>query len=75
MLFQYIFDTITMFFFLASGLANKVLLGIFTTEMLVKMYALGIKVYFDSLFNRFDCFVVCGGIVELLLTGAEVRKF
>ena len=36
------------------------------------MYALGIQVYFTSLFNRFDCFVVCGGIVELVLTQAGV---
>lgn len=46
--------------------ANKVLLSLFTVEMLVKMYALGIEQYFLSLFNRFDCFVVCGGIIEVL---------
>lgn len=51
---------------------NKVLLAVFTLEMLLKMYALGIQVYFHSLFNRFDCFVVCGGIIELVLTEANV---
>ncbi|XP_076801184.1 voltage-dependent L-type calcium channel subunit alpha-1D-like isoform X4 [Clavelina lepadiformis] len=55
-------------------LSNKILLGIFTLEMLLKMYALGVQVYFVSLFNRFDCFVVCGGIVELVLTGAKVME-
>uniref|UniRef100_H2YSX6 Voltage-dependent L-type calcium channel subunit alpha n=1 Tax=Ciona savignyi TaxID=51511 RepID=H2YSX6_CIOSA len=54
-----------------QDISNKVLLGIFTIEMLLKMYALGMQVYFVSLFNRFDCFVVCGGIVELVLTGAK----
>nr|XP_026689963.1 voltage-dependent L-type calcium channel subunit alpha-1D isoform X2 [Ciona intestinalis] len=55
-------------------ISNKVLLGIFTLEMLLKMYALGMQVYFVSLFNRFDCFVVCGGIVEMVLTSAKVME-
>ena len=62
------------FSFFFSDLANIILLAIFTFEMLLKMYALGIQVYFVSLFNRFDCFVVCGGIVELVLTRAEVSS-
>ena len=55
-------------------MANKVLLTIFTLEMLMKMYANGYEKYFTSTFNRFDCFVVCGGIIELLLTGTNVRS-
>ena len=35
--------------------------------MLLKMYSLGLQAYFVSLFNRFDCFVVCGGILETTL--------
>ncbi|KAK3536780.1 hypothetical protein QTP86_025090, partial [Hemibagrus guttatus] len=50
-----------------QGVANKVLLAMFTSEMLVKMYSLGLQAYFVSLFNRFDCFVVCGGIIETIL--------
>uniref|UniRef100_A0A8C2W7T3 Voltage-dependent L-type calcium channel subunit alpha n=1 Tax=Cyclopterus lumpus TaxID=8103 RepID=A0A8C2W7T3_CYCLU len=50
-----------------QDVANKVLLAMFTMEMLVKMYSLGLQAYFVSLFNRFDCFVVCGGIVETIL--------
>nr|CAB3227402.1 voltage-dependent L-type calcium channel subunit alpha-1D-like [Phallusia mammillata] len=57
-----------------QDLSNKILLAVFTVEMLLKMYALGMQVYFVSLFNRFDCFVVCGGIVELVLTSAKVME-
>ncbi|MBN3303349.1 CAC1S protein, partial [Amia calva] len=52
--------------------ANKVLLSLFTAEMLLKMYALGFQSYFMSLFNRFDCFVVCAGIIELILVEINV---
>ena len=57
-----------------SVVANKVLLGLFTAEMFLKMYALGLVTYFSSLFNRFDCFVVCGSIIELILTSANVLE-
>ncbi|KAA0707444.1 Voltage-dependent L-type calcium channel subunit alpha-1D CHCACHA1D [Triplophysa tibetana] len=54
--------------------ANKVLLALFTSEMLVKMYSLGLQGYFVSLFNRFDCFVVCGGITETILVELEIMS-
>uniref|UniRef100_A0A4W3III4 Voltage-dependent L-type calcium channel subunit alpha n=1 Tax=Callorhinchus milii TaxID=7868 RepID=A0A4W3III4_CALMI len=54
--------------------ANKVLLALFTCEMLVKMYSLGLQAYFVSLFNRFDCFVVCGGIIETILVEFEIMS-
>ncbi|NXE43913.1 CAC1S protein, partial [Ptilorrhoa leucosticta] len=47
--------------------ANRLLLALFVAEMLLKMYALGLRQYFMSLFNRFDCFVVCGGVLETAL--------
>ncbi|XP_045392011.1 voltage-dependent L-type calcium channel subunit alpha-1S [Lemur catta] len=47
--------------------ANRVLLALFTVEMLMKMYGLGLRQYFMSIFNRFDCFVVCSGLLEVLL--------
>ncbi|XP_075298802.1 voltage-dependent L-type calcium channel subunit alpha-1S isoform X2 [Opisthocomus hoazin] len=47
--------------------ASWVLLALFVAEMLLKMYALGLRQYFMSLFNRFDCFVVCAGILETIL--------
>uniref|UniRef100_A0ACB8EHM4 Voltage-dependent L-type calcium channel subunit alpha-1D n=1 Tax=Sphaerodactylus townsendi TaxID=933632 RepID=A0ACB8EHM4_9SAUR len=38
------------------------------------MYSLGLQSYFVSLFNRFDCFVVCGGIVETILVELEIMS-
>ncbi|XP_077060042.1 calcium channel, voltage-dependent, L type, alpha 1D subunit, a isoform X7 [Siphateles boraxobius] len=57
-----------------QDVANKVLLALFTCEMLVKMYSLGLQSYFVSLFNRFDCFVVCGGITETILVELEIMS-
>lgn len=59
---------------LCADVANKVLLALFTCEMLIKMYSLGLQAYFVSLFNRFDCFVVCGGIVETILVELEIMS-
>lgn len=60
--------------FSSVDVANKVLLALFTCEMLVKMYSLGLQAYFVSLFNRFDCFVVCGGITETILVEFEIMS-
>ncbi|XP_059509497.1 voltage-dependent L-type calcium channel subunit alpha-1S-like isoform X2 [Stegostoma tigrinum] len=54
--------------------ANKVLLALFTVEMMLKMYSLGLQAYFVSLFNRFDCFVVCGGILETILVEVKMMS-
>ncbi|KAK1800978.1 hypothetical protein P4O66_004725 [Electrophorus voltai] len=53
-------------------IANKVLLSLFTVEMLLKLYSLGPHAYFAAFFNRFDCFVVCGGILETALVETEI---
>ncbi|XP_065218942.1 muscle calcium channel subunit alpha-1 isoform X4 [Planococcus citri] len=53
-------------------ISNHVFVSIFTFEMLLKMYSLGIQGYFVSLFNRFDCFVVIGSITESVLTSTKV---
>ncbi|XP_061919923.1 voltage-dependent L-type calcium channel subunit alpha-1D-like isoform X1 [Entelurus aequoreus] len=55
-----------------QDIANKVLLSLFTVEMLLKMYSLGLAHYFVAFFNRFDCFVVCGGIVETILVELDI---
>uniref|UniRef100_A0A3B3TPY2 Voltage-dependent L-type calcium channel subunit alpha n=1 Tax=Poecilia latipinna TaxID=48699 RepID=A0A3B3TPY2_9TELE len=55
-----------------QDIANKVLLSLFTVEMLLKMYSLGLAHYFVAFFNRFDCFVVCGGIIETILVELEI---
>uniref|UniRef100_A0A3B4E2W5 Voltage-dependent L-type calcium channel subunit alpha n=1 Tax=Pygocentrus nattereri TaxID=42514 RepID=A0A3B4E2W5_PYGNA len=52
--------------------ANKILLALFTMEMLMKLYSFGFQIYFTALFNRFDCFVVCGGILETVLVEMDV---
>uniref|UniRef100_A0A8C1PV46 Voltage-dependent L-type calcium channel subunit alpha n=1 Tax=Cyprinus carpio TaxID=7962 RepID=A0A8C1PV46_CYPCA len=52
--------------------ANKILLALFTLEMLMKIYSFGFQIYFMALFNRFDCFVVCGGILETVLVEMDV---
>nr|XP_032634771.1 voltage-dependent L-type calcium channel subunit alpha-1F-like [Chelonoidis abingdonii] len=59
---------------LSPAYANKVLLSLFTLEMLLKLYALGLQGYFISFFNRFDCFVVCGGILETVLVELQVME-
>ncbi|XP_045456632.1 muscle calcium channel subunit alpha-1-like [Melitaea cinxia] len=51
---------------------NAMFVALFTLEMLVKMYSLGLQGYFVSLFNRFDCFVVVGSISEMVLTKSEL---
>ncbi|XP_036299084.2 voltage-dependent L-type calcium channel subunit alpha-1S, partial [Pipistrellus kuhlii] len=53
-----------------QDVANRVLLSLFAAEMLVKMCGLGLRQYFMSIFNRFDCFVVCSGLLEELLVQA-----
>ncbi|MED6237889.1 Voltage-dependent P/Q-type calcium channel subunit alpha-1A, partial [Ataeniobius toweri] len=46
--------------------AEFIFLGIFLTEMCVKMYGLGRQAYLNSSFNCFDCIVICGSIFEVL---------
>ncbi|KAJ8265876.1 hypothetical protein COCON_G00149750 [Conger conger] len=54
--------------------ANKVLLTLFAVEMFLKMYAFGLPAYFMSIFNRFDCFVVTVGILEIILVSTEIMS-
>ncbi|KAA0711746.1 Dihydropyridine-sensitive L-type skeletal muscle calcium channel subunit alpha-1 [Triplophysa tibetana] len=53
---------------------NKVLLSLFAVEMFLKMYAMGLPSYFISLFNRFDCFVVSVGVLELILVRMDIMS-
>ncbi|KAL7065509.1 hypothetical protein AAHC03_04869 [Spirometra sp. Aus1] len=52
--------------------ANIVFVVLFTIEMLLKMYSLGVRCYFDYMFNRFDCFVVICSILEIILIMTKV---
>ncbi|XP_037942486.1 voltage-dependent calcium channel type D subunit alpha-1-like [Teleopsis dalmanni] len=51
---------------------NIFFIALFTCEMMLKMYSLGFQGYFVSLFNRFDCFVVIGSIMEMVLTNTHI---
>ncbi|KAF0036298.1 hypothetical protein F2P81_011610 [Scophthalmus maximus] len=53
-----------------QDVASRVLLVLFIIEMFLKMYALGPRAYFMSLFNRFDFFVVLCGILEMIMLSA-----
>lgn len=52
-----------------------VFLGLFMTEMWVKMYALGPRIYFESSFNRFDCVVISGSIFEVVWSAVKGGSF
>ena len=55
-----------------QDLTNLFFVVLFTCEMILKMYALGLQGYFVSLFNRFDFFVVNTSLLELILTHEDV---
>ena len=42
-------------------------MGVFTMELIIKLYALGVRGYFKSQFNTFDAVVVVCGIGEIIL--------
>uniref|UniRef100_A0A8C9YJ72 Voltage-dependent P/Q-type calcium channel subunit alpha-1A n=1 Tax=Sander lucioperca TaxID=283035 RepID=A0A8C9YJ72_SANLU len=46
--------------------AEFIFLGLFMSEMLIKMYGLGIQPYLHSSFNCFDCAVIVGSIFEVV---------
>ncbi|TKS74426.1 putative voltage-dependent R-type calcium channel subunit alpha-1E DOE-1 [Collichthys lucidus] len=46
--------------------AEFLFLVLFLTEMFLKMYSLGPRLYFHSSFNCFDCSVIVGSIFEVL---------
>jgi len=55
-----------------TEVSNLFFIGLFTVEMLLKMYSLGLHGYLMSLFNRFDCFVVLCSIVEAIFNYSGV---
>ncbi|KAK9884321.1 hypothetical protein WA026_005271 [Henosepilachna vigintioctopunctata] len=55
-----------------QDITNIFFITLFTIEMLLKMYSLGIQGYFVSQFNRFDSFVVIGSIAETVLTQQSI---
>ena len=59
---------INVLYIMISEIGNDLFVVLFTIEMLLKMYSLGLRQYFASLFNRFDSFVMLCSIVEVILT-------
>uniref|UniRef100_A0A182W0Z1 Voltage-dependent calcium channel type A subunit alpha-1 n=1 Tax=Anopheles minimus TaxID=112268 RepID=A0A182W0Z1_9DIPT len=55
--------------------AEFVFLGLFMCEMLIKIYALGPRIYFESAFNRFDCIVIAGSIFEVVWSAYKEGSF
>ena len=48
-------------------------MGAFVFEMVIRLYALGLYVYFSSAFNRFDCAVITGSIFEVFWVNFRER--
>ncbi|KAH7723235.1 voltage-dependent calcium channel type D subunit alpha-1-like protein [Aphelenchoides avenae] len=55
--------------------AEFAFLGIFITEMLLKVFAMGYRTYFASKFNRFDCIVIVGSAFEVIWAEARGGSF
>ncbi|OQR66800.1 voltage-dependent calcium channel type A subunit alpha-1-like [Tropilaelaps mercedesae] len=55
--------------------AEFAFLGLFIFEMLIKVYALGPRIYFESSFNRFDCVVIAGSIFEVIWSSFKEGSF
>ncbi|VEN47974.1 unnamed protein product [Callosobruchus maculatus] len=55
--------------------AEFVFLGLFMSEMFIKIYALGPRIYFESAFNRFDCVVITGSIFEVIWSSVKGGSF
>ena len=51
--------------FFVQNAANIVFIALFTLELLLKIFALGPRLYLQSLFNRFDLFVVVTSLLEV----------
>lgn len=63
------------YIFIVSDYAEYVFLGLFMSEMFIKMYALGPRIYFESAFNRFDCVVISGSIFEVIWSEVKGGSF
>ncbi|KAK3884839.1 hypothetical protein Pcinc_010913 [Petrolisthes cinctipes] len=55
--------------------AEFIFLGLFISEMIIKLYALGPRQYFESSFNRFDCVVISGSIFEVIWSAFKSESF
>ena len=51
------------FLYFLTDYAEFVFLGLFIMEVILKMYGLGVHMYFQSSFNIFDCVVSITNII------------
>ena len=56
-----------------QDVANIVFVVFFTLELLSKIFALGLRCYLHSLFNRFDLFVVVTSLMEVSSEKSKVE--
>lgn len=63
----------TLFLFSFAVYAEFFFLSTFVFEMVIRLYALGLFVYFSSAFNRFDCAVITGSIFEVFWVNLRER--
>ena len=50
-------ERLNQLFYIFPDITEFVFLGLFMLEMVIKMYGLGVRIYFQSTFNIFDCVV------------------
>ena len=58
-----------------QAILNVVFTLIFTVEMVLKLFAFGLSIYFSDSWCRFDCFVVVGSWADLVFTWLGVELF
>ena len=56
-----------------STVCNMVFSTLFLGEALLKMYGLGRRAYFADGWNRFDFFIVLGGLIDIGFTLAQIQ--
>lgn len=62
----WVLDTLSVF--------NLIFTAIFTAEVVLKIIAMGTRMYFKDNFNRFDFLIVVISLVELWLNSIEVAQ-
>ncbi|KAJ6647412.1 Voltage-dependent calcium channel type A subunit alpha-1, partial [Pseudolycoriella hygida] len=58
-----------------SNYAEYIFLSLFISEMVLKMYAIGLRKHFESAFNRFDCIVISGSLFEMVWSSFKDDTF
>eukprot|EP01135_Chromosphaera_perkinsii_P008377 Nk52_evm2s1315 gene=Nk52_evmTU2s1315 len=59
----------------ALDILNIIFAVVFTLELLIKMYALGVGGYFSSWWNRLDAFIVAVTLADIFTSGGQLGAF